>query len=127
MYLTLFRSINYTFDWTFEHLINHDFCCNLKNKNKNNNNNPNNNNNNTNTEEQKPEEKENKVDGATAAGNEQNSGNNNNNNKQNAGAIVLGVYLHCEGCVKTVVKSLRGFEGDTLITIIIIILMINAH
>ncbi|KAJ9554572.1 hypothetical protein OSB04_018617 [Centaurea solstitialis] len=40
--------------------------------------------------------------------NKQSSNNSNNNNK---GAIVLGVYLHCQGCVETVVKSLRGFEG----------------
>ncbi|KVI05689.1 heavy metal-associated isoprenylated plant protein 8-like [Cynara cardunculus var. scolymus] len=32
-------------------------------------------------------------------------------NKQSKGAIVLGVYLHCQGCVETVVKSLRGFDG----------------
>ncbi|GJS06436.1 heavy metal-associated isoprenylated plant protein 8-like protein [Tanacetum coccineum] len=34
-----------------------------------------------------------------------------NDNKQNAGVIVLGVHLHCQGCVETVVKSLRGFDG----------------
>ncbi|KAI3515855.1 hypothetical protein L1887_14760 [Cichorium endivia] len=33
------------------------------------------------------------------------------NNKQSNGVIVLGVYLHCQGCVETVVKSLRGFDG----------------
>ncbi|GJR47117.1 heavy metal-associated isoprenylated plant protein 8-like protein, partial [Tanacetum coccineum] len=34
-----------------------------------------------------------------------------NYNKQTAGVIVLGVHLHCQGCVETVVKSLRGFDG----------------
>ncbi|KAI3733315.1 hypothetical protein L6452_12757 [Arctium lappa] len=31
--------------------------------------------------------------------------------KPSTGVIVLGVYLHCQGCVETVVKSLRGFDG----------------
>ncbi|KAJ0793823.1 putative heavy metal-associated isoprenylated plant protein/8/17/18/19 [Helianthus annuus] len=69
-----------------------------KNKNKNNNNN----------EEQQKSENSN-VNGAEEKSNEQKS--EKNNNKQNAGAIVLGIYLHCQGCVETVVKSLRGFDG----------------
>ncbi|KAK1415870.1 hypothetical protein QVD17_31658 [Tagetes erecta] len=86
-----------------------------KNKNKNNNGN-NNSNNHGNTEEQKPEETQkheenNKVDGAADEKPNEPKSENNNKQKQNAGAIVLGVYLHCEGCVKTVVKSLRGFDG----------------
>ncbi|KAK3035862.1 hypothetical protein RJ639_032999 [Escallonia herrerae] len=37
--------------------------------------------------------------------------NNKDNNKQNPkGAIVLGVYMHCEACAEKVVKSLRGFD-----------------
>ncbi|XP_059635997.1 heavy metal-associated isoprenylated plant protein 7-like [Cornus florida] len=27
------------------------------------------------------------------------------------GVIVLGVYIHCEGCADKVIKSLRGFDG----------------
>ncbi|XP_076917142.1 heavy metal-associated isoprenylated plant protein 8-like [Bidens hawaiensis] len=77
----------------------------LTNKNKNNNNN--NNDNSNNTEEPKPEENSNKADGA--ADDKSNNQKSDKNNK--AGTIVLGVYLHCQGCVETLVKSLRGFEG----------------
>ncbi|KAK1370709.1 Heavy metal-associated isoprenylated plant protein 7 [Heracleum sosnowskyi] len=31
--------------------------------------------------------------------------------------IVLGVFIHCEGCAKTIHKSLRGFEGVEVIEI----------
>ncbi|XP_076882104.1 heavy metal-associated isoprenylated plant protein 8-like [Bidens hawaiensis] len=75
-------------------------------KNKNNNNNNSNNDNSNNTEEPKPEENSNKADGADDKSNNQKSDKNNK-----AGKIVLGVYLHCQGCVETLVKSLRGFEG----------------
>nr|GEV76863.1 heavy metal-associated isoprenylated plant protein 8-like [Tanacetum cinerariifolium] len=38
-----------------------------------------------------------------------------NDNKQTAGVIVLRVHLYCQRCVKTVVKSLRGFDGVELV------------
>ncbi|KAL8258406.1 hypothetical protein R6Q59_030447 [Mikania micrantha] len=70
---------------------------------------------NKNTNEQNPEENsnDNKANGADEKPNEQQQqeAKADKNNKQNTGTIVLGVYLHCEGCVKTVVKSLRGFAG----------------
>ncbi|KAL8037995.1 hypothetical protein ABFX02_11G074600 [Erythranthe guttata] len=37
--------------------------------------------------------------------------NRNNNNNNPDGIIILGVYIHCEGCGNQVLKSLRGFEG----------------
>lgn len=27
------------------------------------------------------------------------------------GTIILGVFIHCEGCANEVLKSLRGFQG----------------
>ncbi|KAM7468786.1 hypothetical protein LguiB_016348 [Lonicera macranthoides] len=40
----------------------------------------------------------------------------NEDNKGNPkGVIVLGVYLHCQGCADEVVKSLRGFHGVEVI------------
>ncbi|KAL3835722.1 hypothetical protein ACJIZ3_010458 [Penstemon smallii] len=36
---------------------------------------------------------------------------NEENEKNPKGVIVLGVYVHCEGCADQVHKSLRGFEG----------------
>ncbi|KAI3789211.1 hypothetical protein L2E82_02001 [Cichorium intybus] len=56
-----------------------------------------------NSEEQNHNESNN--DGAHENSNESKTKSNNN------GVIVLGVYLHCQGCVETVVKSLRGFDG----------------
>ncbi|KAI3467746.1 hypothetical protein Pfo_024409 [Paulownia fortunei] len=43
----------------------------------------------------------------------QNTGENpNEENKNNPnGIIILGVYIHCEGCANEVLKCLRGFEG----------------
>lgn len=36
----------------------------------------------------------------------------NEENKNNPnGIIILGVYLHCEGCGNEVLRSLRGYEG----------------
>ncbi|KAI3730809.1 hypothetical protein L1987_61987 [Smallanthus sonchifolius] len=63
---------------------------------------------NKNRNEEPKQEENSKADGADEKPNEQKS---EKNNKQNAGTIVLGVYLHCQGCVETVVKSLRGFDG----------------
>ncbi|PWA34472.1 Heavy metal-associated domain, HMA [Artemisia annua] len=92
----------------------------MDNKNRNKNNNPNANENaNAKTEEQhENNQEENKNEAGALVGDENAKGsesptkdNKQNDNKQNAGAIVLGVYLHCQGCVETVVKSLRGFEG----------------
>ncbi|GFQ06697.1 hypothetical protein PHJA_002813700 [Phtheirospermum japonicum] len=34
-----------------------------------------------------------------------------NKNNPNNGIIILGVYIHCEGCENEVLKCLRGFEG----------------
>ncbi|KAK3034597.1 hypothetical protein RJ639_033843, partial [Escallonia herrerae] len=43
---------------------------------------------------------------------EQNDEGTNAGNKQNPkGVIVLGVYMHCEGCAKEVDRCLRGFDG----------------
>ncbi|XP_058192787.1 heavy metal-associated isoprenylated plant protein 7-like [Rhododendron vialii] len=39
-------------------------------------------------------------------------GKNENQNAQNPeGVIVLGVYMHCQGCADTIVNHLRGFDG----------------
>ncbi|CAH1420419.1 unnamed protein product [Lactuca virosa] len=64
---------------------------------------------NGNIEEHNLEETNN--DGTDENSNESKAKNNNNNNKQGNVVIVLGVHLHCQGCVETVVKSLRGFDG----------------
>ncbi|KAK6160430.1 hypothetical protein DH2020_003811 [Rehmannia glutinosa] len=40
---------------------------------------------------------------------DENSNEENKNNRN--GIIVLGVYIHCEGCSNDVLKCLRGFEG----------------
>lgn len=31
------------------------------------------------------------------------------------GVIVLGVFIHCQGCAHTIRNSLRGFEGIEII------------
>ncbi|XP_057787611.1 heavy metal-associated isoprenylated plant protein 8-like [Salvia miltiorrhiza] len=44
--------------------------------------------------------------------NEKTTQNENENEKMNPkGIIVLGVYIHCEGCANEVLKYLRGFQG----------------
>ncbi|KAA8533341.1 hypothetical protein F0562_033126 [Nyssa sinensis] len=44
--------------------------------------------------------------------------NNEHINQQNPkGVILLGVYIHCEGCANSVVKCLRGFDGVEVIEI----------
>ncbi|MCD7473126.1 hypothetical protein HAX54_014752 [Datura stramonium] len=35
----------------------------------------------------------------------------NNNNNPKGIIIILGVYIHCQGCKEQVIKSLRGFDG----------------
>ncbi|KAI3817431.1 hypothetical protein L1987_11221 [Smallanthus sonchifolius] len=60
-------------------------------------------------QEEQNQEENSKADGSDEKPNEQKS---EKNNKQNAGTMVLGVYLHCQGCVETVVKSLRGFDEE---------------
>ncbi|GAA0163595.1 hypothetical protein LIER_39626 [Lithospermum erythrorhizon] len=42
---------------------------------------------------------------------EYNQNQNKQNNKKINGNIVLGVYIHCEGCANSVAKHLRCFEG----------------
>lgn len=37
--------------------------------------------------------------------------NNQNGNNNQEGVIVLGVYIHCEGCANEVLNHLRGFQG----------------
>nr|XP_043621189.1 heavy metal-associated isoprenylated plant protein 8-like [Erigeron canadensis] len=58
--------------------------------------------NNTNADEKRDENADEKGD---------EKGKESKSDKQNTGVIVLGVHLHCQGCVETVVKSLRGFDG----------------
>nr|GEV50078.1 heavy metal-associated isoprenylated plant protein 8-like [Tanacetum cinerariifolium] len=97
-----------------------------KNKNRNNNNNSANtyaNESAAKTEEQQNNQEEKRDEAGTAVGDNNAKGselptnenkqkdNKQSDNKQTAGVIVLGVYLHCQGCVETVVKSLRGFDG----------------
>ncbi|GJW01398.1 putative reverse transcriptase domain-containing protein [Tanacetum coccineum] len=77
----------------------------------------------SNTEEQQKNQEEKKDEAGTGVGDKNVKGsesptnenkqkdNKQNDNKHTAGVIVLGVHLHCQGCVETVVKSLRGFDG----------------
>lgn len=37
--------------------------------------------------------------------------------------IVLGVFIHCQGCAQTIHKSLRGFEGRAKLCISLICVM----
>ncbi|GJW98340.1 heavy metal-associated isoprenylated plant protein 8-like protein [Tanacetum coccineum] len=74
-------------------------------------------------EEQQKNQEEKKYEAGTGVGDKNAKGsesptnenkqkdNKQNDNKQTARVIVLGVHLHCQGCVETVVKSLRGFDG----------------